>query len=492
MRLALLAILLTGFAHAAVVEGVVLDEESGNPLARTVVSLIPLPGTPAGVVSIRAGERGTFTILSVRAGWYILRTARKGFANTEAGQLRPGRPGMPFEVADDRPPNFIQIRMRRQGAVTGAVLDENNVGIPEWPVNIYSAHKPVQRISQVKTDDRGIFRIGELEPGSYVVRSSEGLLEDNTSLLPTYYKYGIALENSEPMRVRLGETVPDIVVRPVKGRLLELSGVLNGPGDRAVQLTMITDTGRHVLATLSPPSTTTTFRASAVPPGLVDFVAEGAGCGGYVRLSVDRDTAGIRIGCGPLRRPFVTWLIDDSSRSRMQFPLQVRRVDLDGTGPIRTLRDRDTIAPGHWEVMAEPPPEYYVKSIRSQYGGQTVTRDDGWFGLDFGTYSDIIVSLSTHPASITGVISTGGRPVSGAAVYLERYNPDAGDPRILLVTGRADGQGSYKFTGLAPGRYRVLSSFDFDPEDRFAMERAANLTLREGDAASQALEMVLP
>ena len=445
-------------ARAAVVEGVVLDEESGNPLARTVVTLMPLPGTPAGIVSIRAGERGSFTILSVRPGWYVLRTARKGFATAEAGQLRPGRPGMPFEVTADTQSNFIQIRMRRLGAVTGTVLDENSVGIPEWPVNIYTAHKPIQRLAQVKTDDRGVYRIGELEAGSYIVRSSEGLLEDGTPLLPTYFKYGIAVENSEPARVRLGEMVPDIVVRPVKGRLLELSGTLNGPGDRAVQLTMITDTGRKLITSLASGFTTTTFKVSAVA----------------------------------LRQPFVTWTIDKSARSRQRFPVLIRRVDLDGTGPERTLKDRDTLAPGHWEVMAQPTADYYVTSIRSTFGQEPVTRDDGWFGLDFGTYSDINIMLSSHPASISGVISTGGKPVSGAMVYLELYNPDLIEPRVQLFSARADNQGSYKFAGLAPGRYRILSSFDVDPEDRFAMERAAVLTLHEGDLASQALEMILP
>jgi len=167
-------------------------------------------------------------------------------------------------------------------------------------------------------------------------------------------------------------------------------------------------------------------------------------------------------------------------------------VDLDGTGPERTLKDRDTLAPGHWEVMAQPTADYYVTSIRSTFGQEPVTRDDGWFGLDFGTYSDINIMLSSHPASVSGVISTGGKPVSGAMVYLELYNPDLIEPRVQLFSARADNQGSYKFAGLAPGRYRILSSFDVDPEDRFAMERAAVLTLHEGDLASQALEMILP
>jgi hypothetical protein len=82
--------------------------------------------------------------------------------------------------------------------------------------------------------------------------------------------------------------------------------------------------------------------------------------------------------------------------------------------------------------------------------------------------------------------------VAGAAVYLELFDPMLPTPRIALFEGRSDAQGNYKFGGLAPAHYRVLSSFDFDPEDRFIMERAAVLTLREADNASQALELILP
>src|SRR3954452_2655843 len=88
-------------ATAAVLQGVVLDEETGNPLARTTVTLTPLPGVAASPVTIMTGERGSFSILSVRPGWYVLKTRRRGEAETEAGQMRAGRPGMPFEVLPD-------------------------------------------------------------------------------------------------------------------------------------------------------------------------------------------------------------------------------------------------------------------------------------------------------------------------------------------------------------------------------------------------------
>ena len=468
-------------ASAAVIQGVVLDEESGNPLARTSVFLVPLPGTRGNTVAIRSGERGTFAINSVGPGWYILRCTRKAFVPAEVGQLRPGRPGMPFEITPDAQSSFFQIRMRRLGAVTGSVLDENGVGIPDWPVHLYTAQKPVRHIGESKTDDRGNYRIGELDSGTYMVRSGPGTLDDGSYLLPTYYKYGTALANADATRVRVGETQTDLVVRPVKGREVELSGIFSSQWPAS--LTLITDTGRRVLVSGSGPFSV------PVTPGQVEFLAEGTGarCGGYVRMFADHDMQGIRIACSPLDPAFVSWTADGR-----QFPLMMRRVDLDGTGPVKALKQREAIIPGHWEFQAQVSDDYYVKTIGSQLGAPSESAGDGWFGMDLGTSAQLVVMLSSRPGSVSGVVTTDGKPVAGAAVYLELFDPQLPNPRVRIMEARCDAQGNYKFSGLAPGRYRALSSFDFDPEDRLVMEKAMVITLREGDNATQALELVLP
>jgi hypothetical protein len=476
----------------AVIQGVVLDEESGNPLARTFVLVSPLPGTSGGRYMTRAGERGAFAINNVGPGWYVLRCTRKAFVPAEVGQLRPGRPGMPFEITPDSQSSFFQIRMRRLGAVTGSVLDENNVGIPEWPVHLYTAKKPVRHVAETKTDDRGNYRIGELDGGNYIVRSGPGQLEDESYLLPTYYKFGTALETAEATRVRVGETQSDLVLRPVKGREIQISGVFSSQWPAT--LTLITDTGRHVLVSGSagPP---TSF-SIPVTPGQIEFLAEGTGarCGGYVRMFADHDMQGIRIACSPLDPAVVNWMAEGHRGyfDGRQFSLMMRRVDLDGTGPPRAVKQRDPIVPGHWEFQAQVSDDYYVKSIGSQFNGQSESTEDGWFGLDLGTSSQIVVTLSGRPGSVSGLVTTGGKPVAGAAVYLELFDPQLPNPRVRIGEARCDAQGNYKFSGLAPGSYRALSSFDFDPEDRLAMEKAIVITLREGDNATQALDLVLP
>jgi hypothetical protein len=52
-------------------------------------------------------------------------------------------------------------------------------------------------------------------------------------------------------------------------------------------------------------------------------------------------------------------------------------------------------------------------------------------------------------------------------------------------------QGRYHFTGLAPGRYQVLSSFDFNQPTNEEMEaaRAVTIALKEGTETSKDLEL---
>jgi hypothetical protein len=475
--------------QASVIQGLVLDEETGNPLARTLVTLTPLPGTPAGTVALHTGERGSFSILSVRAGWYVLRTSRKGFADSEAGQLRPGRPGLPFEVTPDAQSTFIQIRMRRLAAAAGAVLDENGVGIPDWPVHLYTARKPVRRIAEVKTDDRGIFRVGGVDPGTYVIRSGAGLLDENTPILATYYKYGTELGTSEPFRLRLGETQPDLAIRPVRGKLLEVSGTLGDPYIPLTpeQLTLITDTGRRVIASGPGP-----FSASGIPPGPVELLVEGTRCGSYTRILADRDLTNLRMACVRLEPLGIEWRMREGMRAAQSYPLTARRADLDGTGPSHVLKPLELLPPGHWELMAEPSAEYYVTSIRTLFGGDAASRNDGWFGLYLGTPARLQVMMSNRPATLSGVVSSGGKPVAGAAVYIELFNPDVPEKRLQLWAIRADARGNYNLPGLAPGHYRAVSSFDFDTDDPYLLDRAAEITLKEGDTVAKALEMLLP
>lgn len=461
------------------VEGVVLDEETGNPLARTQVALIPLPGTPAEITPVRTGARGSFVILSVTPGWYVIRATRRGYAAAESGQSRPGRPGHAFQVSEDRASGFVEIKMSHLPAITGAVLDENGVGIPKWPVHVYSSARPVRHIAQTVTDERGNYRIGELDPGAYFVRSGPGPLEDQTPLLATYSKDAVELGAAVSVSLRVGDTARNVNLLPVKGKLLTLSGTLLPVPLTVAKLTLVTDTGRREIVTA--PGQPTPFAATGVQPGAVELIVSGydsfgKACGSYTRLQVDKDVANLRLACGPFG-PDTFNVSGAAPRS----PVLIRRVDLDGAGEPHPLGRNELLAPGHWELSV-PEGEYFVLSVGNS--GQQATHFGAWWGFDTGTYARVEVLLSSTPATVSGVVSTGGNPVAGAPVFL---TSESGSQTWEV---RADPAGNYRAGGLAPGRYSIVSGFDLDLGAPSMEQKTLTVYTSEGNTSVQALELI--
>ena len=476
----LLTILLFAIcAHAAVVEGVILDDETGNPLARTNVTLTPLPGTLAQSVTVRTGARGAFVILSVRHGWYVLRATRRGYAPSEDGASKPGHPGRAFEVADDRPGGFHELRMAHLAAIMGTVFDENGVGIPNWQVHLYTTKKPMRRVASAMTDDRGEFRLGELNTGTYEVRSGPGPLEDKTTVFATYSQAAVELKDALPVSVGIGETKKNIAIRPVKGKLLSLSGTLQAPGfpGRAT-LTLITDTGRRAVAS---GSGTVPFTATDIQPGPVELMVSGGDaigtpCGSFTELKIDKDEFNRSYPCSFISPGGI------QITSNQKAPIIVRRVDLDGESDLHAFGRDEMPVPGHWELTV-PRGGYYVQDVRC-YGRPCAQAGD-WYAFESGSYRDVRIQLSTNYATISGIVKLKDSPVLGAPVFVT--NIDTGQ----IWNVRADPQGHYAVIGLGPGKYTVMSSFDVD-EINLSSKAITDVQLYPGQTATQDLELLRP
>ncbi len=478
MRLLLIVLALAWCTHAATVQGVIFDEETQNLMARTHVSLVPLPGTSGTNATQLTNDHGQYVFTNVKAGWYLVRASRIGYEKTESGQIRPGLPGTPFEITDQSADNdYHQIVMRRQAAITGSVVDDNAIGIPDWSISVYTARPPIRRVAEGLTNDRGDFRIGELEPGAYVVRSGGGALEDETTIVPSYSRYGTTVSNAEPVRLRAGDTQGFVVVHTVEGKLFEVDGEVTAPDKRPVRVSLITDTGRRMVSSTAGP-----FVATNVPPGLVGLLAEGAGCSGYQTINVDRNMFG-RVDCLPVAAPVVS--------GALSFPVLARRVDLDGPGHEFPLDSGQSLSPGDWEFTVRTDATHYVVSIQNDTDTAPPPELDGWFELKIGNAPHIQVTLSAKPASISGVVSSPTKSVVGAPVFLELVNPNAPELALQSWEVRADPLGKFIFNGLAPGTYRVVSSFEVEHDEPLARDKSATVTLREADAVVQPLDLVL-
>src|SRR5580658_3022731 len=176
MHRLLLAALCCCATHAAVIRGVVLDRATSRPLARSLVTLRPVDGVGGKPQSVRADRTGQFAF-TVGAGMYLLRASKDGFAAFQYGQREWKSAGKPMSVEQEGS-LYLDIRLRRYAAISGTVLDENEIGIPDQKVIAYPATQPLHIAATAITDDRGIYRIHGLEPGTYYVRSAAKQLED--------------------------------------------------------------------------------------------------------------------------------------------------------------------------------------------------------------------------------------------------------------------------------------------------------------------------
>ncbi|MGQ9635175.1 MAG: hypothetical protein ACUVXB_13130, partial [Bryobacteraceae bacterium] len=123
-------------ARAATVEGKVVDNRTGVPLARSRVLLMPVRSA-APQISAYTDARGVFR-MEAPAGVYALGGERPGYAFTWYGQrIWDGR-GTPI-VLDSDGRFTAEIRLRRLGAIIGEIRDETVAGMWDFPVAVYRA-----------------------------------------------------------------------------------------------------------------------------------------------------------------------------------------------------------------------------------------------------------------------------------------------------------------------------------------------------------------
>jgi hypothetical protein len=492
----LLAALCCSAAHAAVIGGVVVDHATGRPLARSLVTLRPVDGTGGKPQSVRAGRIGQFAF-TVSAGMYLLRASRDGFAPFQYGQKEWKSAGRPMAVEQDGSLS-VDIRLRRYAAISGTVLDENEVGIPDQKVVAYPAKQPLRIAATATTDDRGIYRIHGLEPGTYYVRSAAKQLEDASGLLPTFHKETMAVDQSMTVDVELDQQADDIDIRPFPGKLFRVFGTVVRP-PAPVTISLISDVGRVQTKTANK------FAFEQVAPGNYQLILEGEDpnggkIGSYQEIVVDRDTE--------LSLQATSWRdtefhMQDEKGNRLNpadAKITARRKDLDGGGRSEVLKlvdDRAALGPGPWEMFVVPPAGYYPVQLIGAYGSADSQsgRADGWNEVMLRGSGPVQIKVSSRAATIHGVVNgPGHEPAPGAPVYLEAFDKDTGKRLGELRTVRTDLRGQYHFNGLAPGLYRILSTFEYEKPEPESMQAAGalSLTLSEATDTAQDLDLYVP
>lgn len=274
MRFAAFLIAASSCVEAGVLQGIVIEHASGRGLARTVVRLdaVPEPGGSASPPLLtRTGSAGQFAFPDVPPGKYILASARTGFFPAAFGQRLPAGRGTPIAVGRDST-FFGELRMRRKGALTGRVLDENGVGEPGVPVIAYRARLPLRSAGGATSDDRGIFGIGSLEPGKYWVRSGGHTLEDKSGWVPTFGPRSRDVRNARLFSVTVDADTGDADVSPEPGSVFTVGGAITCAIAVAATVSLSSETLTRSTQTQCGPEPGG-FQFQSLPAGLYEIFA---------------------------------------------------------------------------------------------------------------------------------------------------------------------------------------------------------------------------
>jgi hypothetical protein len=478
--------------QAGVVRGLVVEKRTGYSVSRATVTLEPIPSAGQAARTARTGDSGEFAFGNVAPGAYLIKASRRGFMPMEYGQKRWNSAGVALVIENDSPVT-VQLPLTRYSSIAGTVRDSNEVGIPDQDVAAYTSTEPPRYVTRARSDDRGVFRISGLEPGTYLVRTTGGD-DDDRSYLPTFSRQTLRVEDARPVVVYPDEDATDGDVRPILGKLFDLTGFVSLPNQPAftVVVTLASDMGRTVI---NGPA----FHFGALAPGHYEIYAEAkAGSrvlGGYTEILVERNMTDFALPMNEVRE---SQFVLEGAGATVSATAFLRRKDLAGVRPAEPLIlngvGRVQLFPGRWEFLATPPDGYYV----SRFSGSrdNAARPDGWNdivlgGGVMGTSGRFTITLSNSPGGIHGLVKSTGEPAASAPVFLETWDPVTRKRVIDLRETRADMRGNYWFGSLAPGDYRVMSTYDYIAPDSGVFDAARAQQVRIESSTNLQVELEL-
>ena len=476
-------------ALAASISGSVAESRSGRPLARARVTLIPKKVTAeTGRLSQWTTATGQFLFPDLPAGTYLLEANKQGYAAAQYGQRGFGEPSTPISVQAGS--HFTaDLRLQRLGVVTGAVLDENGVGLPGIWVHAVQATRRLRFIEAARTDDRGVYRLAGLKPGEYYVRTAPAQVEGDAGLAPTYYGQTASARRATKLSVKLDEEIGGADISPEPGRLASVQGYV--VGGMASRVTLVSENAVRT-SKVGPDGR---FGFGQIEPDTYQLLVEPADAAGqmaaYQEVAVGRED--VETALELKQTPVLAIRCREAGGQAAEtgaIAVFLRRKEF-GDASIRIdCGEAKPWSPGNWQIAAAPPPNYYVAEMLDAAQGEDIQE----FRLGAAERREITVVLGTDPASVRGqVLTDGGEPVIRAPVHLTAHDPLLRNRIGGVKTTETNGRGAYSFHGLPPGQYEILATFQLREraEDGWPPGRGRSITVEGGEEAELRLPLTV-
>lgn len=515
------------------IKGTVVND-SGQPLAgATVVLRFSTPG--AFMRSTTTDHEGNFQISNLQRALYTIS------ANSPAHVIRPrGR--------DEHPPFYrigdsVRVELVRGGVITGTVTNATNE--PVIAVRVVAIRvrdedgQPVKgmasSVGERSTDDRGIYRIFGLLPGTYIVMaggsSGFGSLNPYEMDAPVFAPSSTR-DNAVELAVRSGEeTNVDIRYRGEPGRIV--SGSVKGdagPTFANITMTTVGSTAGAFGSAVQPPDARG-FEFRGVADGVYELVAQQtlAAVGSQIpemgfseprRITVKgADVTGIELipkpmgaitgklilepsnleQCQGKRRPLLSETIvtlqrnrknaDSEAASNLRPFFSIAAPDKEGTIAFRNLNvGQYTFAPQFFARY------WYLQSITRTNTGPAATKPvtakidaaRNWTTLKAGDrVTGLTITLAEGAASLRGSLDVPNSTKLPADLdlYLVPAEKEKVEDVLRYFVAELHADGRFNADNLPPGRYWIL------PQRRSESERPTTSKLQSPDAAETRVKL---
>jgi hypothetical protein len=512
------------------IKGKVISLDGEKPLRRARITVTaPELSAPQTTSTDAAGE---YEVTDLPAGRYAISVSRSGYLPLDYGQLRPGEPGKPVQLANGQKLGQVDFALPRASAVSGRITDET--GEPFQGVLVWAMQpqyfRGVRRLVPVssggmmggnRTDDTGQYRLLGLAPGDYVVmatsRDTWSVDEEQKQVFgyaASYHPGVVSAAEAQRVKVGVGQEVSGIDFTMLPVRAASVSGTammadgspmaganvaliqeIRGPGFSSASMggnAKVAADGTWKLRDVSPGEyharATSVDRDRPTEAALAMFTVSGADVDGVMLVADPGGTIAGRV------------VTDDGSAlppARLRVTAQAAGADQTPIGAIPAPPDNGLVAPdGTFELKAPGRPSIVRVSSLPQ----------GWAikGVEFNRQDYVDTALDIR----------GGQRIEGVSVIITRRLPaiagrlvdergQRADGTIVLFPAdrakwieaagtlrstRPDQAGSFRFDRVRPGEY-LIAALDYvqrwqvvDPE--FLDEqrrRAVKVTVGESD-----------
>ena len=497
------------------IDGKVVNE-SGQPLAGAMVFVRTVnPGVARSTIT---DLEGNFRVTGLETGLYLVSANSPAYTNVA------GDPDAPkyYRLGDS-----ARVEMVRGGAITGTVTSA--IGEPLIGVRVRASMirdvkgQPGRSLGNIEqsTDDRGIYRIYGLAPGTYIVSAG------GSSFLPSLNAFETDIPTFAPSSTR--DTAAEVSVRSGEDVSVDIR-YRGEPGHSISGSVKVLGTSNVSIA-LRRPGSTIPIATTVQIPGSRGFIVNGLADGDYYLVAQESvvsqtgppqltlafsepkkvtvkgaDVTGVELVTKPLGSISGKIVLEPGkvpecegkrppamAETVVRFRRPEKEIEQDEAQALRSLAgSASPDAAGAFvfrnlqmgSYQFEPrfyARHWYLQSITVNSAGPKPGRVDAaanWTTLKSGEQlSNLTITLAEGAATIRGKVPAADA-ASPPAVVVYLIPNDKVDDVLRYFVSDVDADGVFTFNNLPPGKYLVVTQTTVEPQI------ATTAKLRQPEAAA--------